>query len=161
MSDSKKYSDVEYNFQRFTYVGINSRSRKARMLKRLLRVRGKFCSYCSQPMSRDNGFNSSRAPSRDHIIPRCRGGKDVLENITLACRGCNEKKGALTGEEYMAWLEGRASRLDRKRRRTITSLITTESVIEDQSAIVSTMEMMSGLVEPVSTGSPLLEAGMS
>lgn len=36
----------------------------------------------------------------DHLHPRSRGGGDDLENLVLACRDCNRKKGDLTVQEW-------------------------------------------------------------
>ena len=36
----------------------------------------------------------------EHIIPKSRGGTDKVSNLTLACHGCNQKKGNLTAEEF-------------------------------------------------------------
>lgn len=82
----------------------------------MLRRSGGTCFYCGDPFSYDGGRNGPDAPSRDHKIPQCRGGTDSLDNIVTAHRRCNEDKGALDVEEYQAWREGRASRLDRGRK---------------------------------------------
>jgi len=37
--------------------------------------------------------------TRDHIIPRSRGGKDTWTNVATACSRCNHAKGARTPEE--------------------------------------------------------------
>ena len=53
----------------------------------------KQCAYC--------GLNLK--PERqtiDHVIPRCRGGKDIPENRVVACHECNQAKGARTPEEW-------------------------------------------------------------
>lgn len=47
------------------------------------------CRYC--------GGNSTL--SVDHIVPRCQGGDDSLENLVVACRACNSKKGGRTPEQ--------------------------------------------------------------
>jgi hypothetical protein len=45
------------------------------------------CEYCLAPLS------FSAAPfTIDHVIPRARGGKNGLENLALACGGCNGRK---------------------------------------------------------------------
>jgi 5-methylcytosine-specific restriction endonuclease McrA len=50
------------------------------------------CQYCHEklPMSQLN---------YDHVLPRCKGGKTVWENIVMACYPCNDKKGGHTLEE--------------------------------------------------------------
>ena len=58
----------------------------------LFRRDGYLCLYCGQKMS------SSRL-TRDHVVPRSRGGKDRWENCVSCCRGCNNHKGCRTPEE--------------------------------------------------------------
>ena len=41
------------------------------------------CMYCG----------STRRLTIDHVIPRCKGGDDSWENLTVACSTCNTKKG--------------------------------------------------------------------
>ncbi len=36
----------------------------------------------------------------EHIIPRTRGGTNRVSNLTLACEPCNQRKGAMTAEEF-------------------------------------------------------------
>lgn len=92
-------------------VGVNWRfDRLSR--GRLRRAVGSPCPYCGVTMNRDRGWNGPEAPSRDHRIPRARGGLNVVQNIIICCRRCNEDKGCLTTEEYTAVLAGAASRLD-------------------------------------------------
>jgi hypothetical protein len=35
----------------------------------------------------------------DHVIPRSRGGRTTYDNLVLACRDCNQRKGARTPEQ--------------------------------------------------------------
>jgi 5-methylcytosine-specific restriction endonuclease McrA len=49
------------------------------------------CFYCGAP-----------AKTRDHKLPRSRGGTDAPENLVLACKSCNSSKGRLTAEEFLA-----------------------------------------------------------
>lgn len=37
--------------------------------------------------------------TRDHIVPRSRGGRDTWENVVAACRRCNQHKGNQLPEE--------------------------------------------------------------
>jgi 5-methylcytosine-specific restriction endonuclease McrA len=46
------------------------------------------CAYCGD-----------HADSIDHVLPRSRGGKNVWENVTAACRPCNLRKRDRTPEE--------------------------------------------------------------
>ncbi|MFZ6657957.1 HNH endonuclease [Undibacterium sp. TJN19] len=55
---------------------------------RLLYARDKyFCAYCGEQYA-------SHDLSRDHILARSRGGRDVWENCVTACRRCNQAKGS-------------------------------------------------------------------
>lgn len=38
-----------------------------------------------------------RLRTRDHLIPRCRGGTGLPGNIRIACYGCNQSRGHVTG----------------------------------------------------------------
>ena len=51
-----------------------------------------LCLYCGErfPVS---------ALTRDHVVPRSRGGADTWENVVSACGPCNRRKGARTPEE--------------------------------------------------------------
>ncbi|RDV26104.1 HNH endonuclease [Alteromonas aestuariivivens] len=51
-----------------------------------------LCLYCG------NTFTPS-VLTRDHILPRSRGGKDCWTNVATACQRCNHAKGARTPEE--------------------------------------------------------------
>lgn len=48
-----------------------------------------LCAYC--------GVKDPR--TKDHVIPKSRGGSDDLSNLVWACNRCNSKKGARTPEE--------------------------------------------------------------
>jgi len=54
------------------------------------------CPYCLKPMS-------PKEMTRDHVIPKSRGGKTEESNIIIVCKRCNQEKGALTLEEYKEW----------------------------------------------------------
>ncbi len=51
-----------------------------------------MCLYCGHTFF-------ARDLSRDHVMPRSRGGKDVWENCVTSCRQCNNFKADLTPEE--------------------------------------------------------------
>lgn len=51
-----------------------------------------LCAYCV------TAYPESKL-TRDHVIPKSRGGADVFSNLVCACVGCNTRKGARTPEE--------------------------------------------------------------
>ncbi|MCO7226726.1 HNH endonuclease [Pleionea sp. CnH1-48] len=51
-----------------------------------------MCLYCG------NIYNS-KILTRDHVIPKGQGGKDIWENVVSACFACNNKKGCRTPEQ--------------------------------------------------------------
>lgn len=50
------------------------------------------CAYCGRT------FREEKL-SRDHVIPRSRGGKDSWLNVVTSCKSCNNFKGNMTPEE--------------------------------------------------------------
>jgi hypothetical protein len=50
------------------------------------------CAYCG-------GRFEHRALTRDHIVPKARGGRDTWTNVVTACRYCNMRKACRTPEE--------------------------------------------------------------
>ncbi|MFC9249072.1 RNA-guided endonuclease IscB [Streptomyces sp. NPDC057136] len=59
----------------------------------LLTKWGRTCAYCG----------ASGVPLNiDHIQPRSRGGTDRISNLTLACVSCNQAKGSMPVEEFLA-----------------------------------------------------------
>lgn len=51
-----------------------------------------ICLYCGE----QHDFEKL---TRDHIVPRSRGGKESWTNLVAACRRCNQRKGSRTPEE--------------------------------------------------------------
>lgn len=51
-----------------------------------------LCMYCAQQLA-------ERELTRDHIVPRSRGGRDQWTNVVTACRRCNQRKGNRLPEE--------------------------------------------------------------
>lgn len=44
---------------------------------------------------------------RCHILPRCEGGLDDVDNLHLLCRWCHRASEFKTGQEYWDWFEQR------------------------------------------------------
>lgn len=70
---------------------------KTRKWKKLYGSQVSFvCPYCLRTLP-------LKESTKDHIIPRSRGGKSTPDNIVLCCKEDNQRKGALTPEEYVLW----------------------------------------------------------
>ncbi len=65
-----------------------------------------WCYYCTRPLTQD-------VFSWDHMIPQCRGGSNDRQNKCPACKPCNNRKGPLTADEFLA------VRLDNKARKAL------------------------------------------
>ena len=58
----------------------------------LLEKWGRECAYCG----------AENVPFEiDHIHPRSRGGSNRISNLTLACHGCNQRKGNMLVEQFL------------------------------------------------------------
>jgi 5-methylcytosine-specific restriction endonuclease McrA len=65
-------------------------------------VRIRHCFYCGRALSRTKA-------TKDHMMPRSKGGSNASRNIVDACKRCNCDKGCLTLDEFrivMAFRQG-------------------------------------------------------
>jgi 5-methylcytosine-specific restriction endonuclease McrA len=63
---------------------------KAILTQRNLFIRDQYtCQYCGRNKQQ---LRSSEFLTRDHVVPRHRGGKDIWENVVTCCNPCNNKK---------------------------------------------------------------------
>ena len=76
-------SGIEY--QQGTLQGYNIRNY-------LLEEYGRKCFYCGKSVSK---FEV------EHMFPKSRGGSNRIDNLTLSCHDCNQKKDTLTAEEFI------------------------------------------------------------
>lgn len=82
----------------------------------LYRRRVERCFYCARklgpapaPWDVEAGHIYPDARTFEHMTPRSRGGSDEIENIVIACWGCNEAKGTTFADEFLVHLGDRAS----------------------------------------------------
>ncbi len=59
---------------------------------RLFRRDRDVCAYCGEHFDR-------KRLTRDHIVPRARGGRNIWTNVVTACRACNTRKACRTPDE--------------------------------------------------------------
>ncbi len=61
--------------------------------KRAVFIRDNFeCQYCGTRLTMGSG-------TRDHVVPRARGGVDTLSNVVASCKPCNGTKADRTPEQ--------------------------------------------------------------
>lgn len=63
----------------------------------LTRLSGGLCTWCGYDLTKSNA-----RPSRDHLVPKIKGGPVRLENEVVACGSCNGKRGHTPPT---AWIE--------------------------------------------------------
>lgn len=51
------------------------------------------CVYCKRAIVVPVGGRQPASATLEHIVPRTHGGTDELDNLALACAGCNHEKG--------------------------------------------------------------------
>ena len=72
-------------YQQGTLQGYNIRNY-------LLEKHGRKCFYCDKEVS---------TFEVEHMLPKAKGGSNRIDNLTLSCHSCNQKKGTLTAEEFI------------------------------------------------------------
>ena len=77
-------------------------------LKRLLHKQGGRCYYCNMSISRHYHQGAPLEATIDHRIPRARGGTNAAINLVAACFSCNNRKGNMTSDEFIAHMNGPA-----------------------------------------------------
>lgn len=92
-AEGRSIEGVEY--QRGTLAGVE-------MGEYLLAKWGRKCAYC----------DAEGVPlEKEHIVPRARGGSDRVSNMALACRPCNQRKGAQDVREFLRKQPARLERI--------------------------------------------------
>lgn len=69
----------------------------------LARYVGKPCPYCNYAMA----FGTIRRPTREHIVPRSKGGRLNGANMLIVCSICNHNKSDMSLEQFAEWLRAR------------------------------------------------------
>lgn len=84
------------------------------------------CHYCQRDMVLEAKHVARKDfATKDHVIPRCRGGKTTNENCVAACAGCNIMKGSMSYSNYMTmrqeFLKGNHQAFTPKQRRRMAN----------------------------------------
>lgn len=64
-------------------------------MQTLIKRHNGVCVYCQHEVDQTAKPPHPRAPSRDHFIPKSRGGGKGTKNTVLACFTCNKIKGSM------------------------------------------------------------------
>ncbi len=72
-------------------------------LERLLELGEHRCAWCGYDLTKTNA-----RPTRDHIVPKIKGGPTRLENEVASCGSCNSRRGHESPSQFIE-----SSRLDR------------------------------------------------
>lgn len=75
----------------------------AARLDHLLELGGGRCAWCGYDLAKP-----SARPTRDHIVPKIKGGPTRLENEVASCGSCNRQRGHASPSQFIE-----ASRRDR------------------------------------------------
>lgn len=67
----------------------------AERLELLMELSGGVCVWCGFDLSKPNA-----RPTRDHIVPKLKGGPTRLENELPSCGSCNQKRGHTAPSQF-------------------------------------------------------------
>lgn len=65
---------------------------------------GATCYLCGEPLDLAAAFPDPQAVTLDHVVPLARGGAHTPDNLRVACRPCNLRKGDKLPAE-LAWYD--------------------------------------------------------
>ena len=65
------------------------------------------CYYCNDPFG---SFAEDKLPTKDHVVPRGKGGANSWHNIVIACLRCNNQKGDLSLDDFLLIIAGEGLR---------------------------------------------------
>ena len=116
LSDRKPYDQIRFvrvdgQGTPLYAVGTDKRATGAyEALRTAAKQFGGECFHCGKRMEPQV---LSQSFTRDHLLPKCEGGRDFLHNLVLACGKCNKSKGGSDlvsyrpkkGREYLRALD--------------------------------------------------------
>src|SRR5712671_415110 len=76
------------------------------------RQHGGVCYWCEAPVLFNVPTNHGLAPSREHLKPASKGGRSDPDNLVLAHRACNSRRGTLAAVAFRLLIRGVAEQAD-------------------------------------------------
>lgn len=108
----KDFSDEVKKKHNIIYLGIqyapplkNPEWAKCPPKNKIISWSNFFCCYCETPLDEDNY-------TREHIVPRSRGGRDWMRNMLPCCNNCNTEKDNLMLHSYIQYLNLKMDDMD-------------------------------------------------
>ena len=80
-------------------------------VEELIERDGSACVWCGRELW-------VRDLTREHVVPRSRGGPMTAENAVVACRACNKRRGSKPVDAYVRELQREGADVDLARLRT-------------------------------------------
>lgn len=68
----------------------------AARLEHLLELGNHRCAWCGYDLTKPNA-----RPTRDHVVPKIKGGPTRLENEVASCGSCNQKRGHASPSQWI------------------------------------------------------------
>lgn len=65
-------------------------------LEHLLELGGSRCAWCGYDLEKPNA-----RPTRDHVVPKIKGGPTRLENEVASCGSCNRQRGHASPSQFI------------------------------------------------------------
>jgi len=66
------------------------------------------CHWCGEPVRYDVNDRHGLGPSREHLVPASQGGGRRADNLVLAHKRCNQRRGTIDPEAFRRLLAGEA-----------------------------------------------------
>lgn len=85
---------------------FNRIAQKPRTIVILFNQQGGKCAYCGEQMTLTDHYNSRTHATKDHVIPRSKGGSNDIKNYVAADRRCNEEKSNMPLRYYLDAITG-------------------------------------------------------
>ncbi|WP_082979608.1 HNH endonuclease [Labrys sp. WJW] len=85
--------------------GFLDRFQRRQRLSALMERDHGVCFWCERRVSivkvKAGQRHPKHAATEDHVIPKVKGGADVLSNLVLSCWRCNNERGGMDAEAFL------------------------------------------------------------